>query len=61
MKITLRYWSRQKNSFNSDFNYRFERTFEEKTAKSCMAQVEEFRYNHDVSKYTPTEIVNVED
>lgn len=32
-----------------------------KTAAECMKQIEEMRYNNDVSRYTPYEIVNVED
>ena len=31
------------------------------TAAECMKQIEELRYNNDMAKYTPYEIVNVED
>ncbi len=60
MTIIVRYW-RRKSSFEPDYNKQIEKEFVGDTARECMRQIHDYRYHHDLAKYTELEIINVED
>lgn len=60
MTITVRFWNTLPN-MQPDYGKVHIIDFSGETAEECMKQVDNFRYNHDCRKYTPTEIINVRD
>lgn len=54
MTITIRYWS-------DNYYYDYTEKICGDSAADCMAQIKAKRENHDLAKYTPIEIINVED
>ena len=60
MKIIIRFWEYVKY-YTPDYKKQHTKTFEGDNALDCMAQIASYRHNHDCAKYTPVEIINVED
>ena len=60
IKITVEYFGRLAN-FEPDYNRRIERWFTGESAADVMKDVMDFKRNHDINRYTPAEIVNVEE
>ena len=60
MKIILEYFKKKENCY-PDYSTRHEVIVFGENAADCMKQVEEIRNHHDCAKYTPTEIIRVED
>ena len=64
MTIVIRYFDRKENDF-SGFGYNYDNqhrvSFHGQTARECMKQIEDYRMNHDIAKYTATEIYDVID
>ena len=60
MKITVRYWELYTN-LEPNYNRRHERFFKGKSARECMWEISNFKMQHDLSRYTSAEIINVED
>lgn len=61
MTIILRYYDYKVGTFTTDFTKTHLHYFTGKTAKECMNHVAAFRNDHDLAKYTPTEIIDVKD
>lgn len=61
MKITIRYYRRNQEDFSADYSQEHNICFTGYSAKSCMNQYVHYRKDHDLAKFTKTEIVNVED
>ena len=57
MKITLRYWKRTIPAYTVSYDF----VVTGSTAAECMREVHNFRMKHDLAKFTPAEIINVED
>lgn len=60
MKITIAYWENLNGRITIN-SRRITEVITGDNAKDCMNQIEEKRWNHDSWKYSPIEIVNVED
>ena len=60
MTITIRFWRRNRD-FKPDYNKEIKQRFTGENAASCMEKINRFRENHDLAKFTHTEIVFVED
>ena len=60
MTITIRYYEHKEN-FDPDYDTETRMFFSGKTAAECMEQYRRFSWHHDCARYTPTEIINVED
>lgn len=61
MKITIRFYRRNPKDFSADYSQEHTVVFSGMNAKACMYQYDSYRNNHDLAKFTKTEIVNVED
>ena len=60
MTITVSFWERL-GTFEPDYSKRREKMFSGKTAAECMNQFNNYKYYHDLARYTVPEIINVED
>lgn len=61
MKVSLSWYDRREIDGTTIFATEHHGTVIGKNADDCMHQIIQLRYNHDLAKYTPIEIVYIQD
>lgn len=60
LKITAQYYERKEN-FEPDYGKSRVRYFYGEQARDCMSEYNSYVQHHNIAKYTPTRITNVEE
>ena len=60
MKLDLMWFGRN-SDYSQDYSTVYKKSITGNNAKDCMKQLMELRYNHDISRYTPIELIFIYD